>query len=302
MKSKLVILNNWPIIVGVMVILTALLWPGGMLFDTPEIAAQESSNITIKITAEVAYVDDYSNLLGGAIQVGDIISGEYTYDSATADSNSLPTVGDYWHDTAPYGIMINAGDFVFETDPNDVHFLVEIVNDHGNPPRDNYLLRSYNNLPISDEVKVDHISWQLDDPTLTALSSEELPTEPPNLEDWTSIFGLTITGCVPDPYFPQDCGYDEFFIRAHVTSVQIADSDTVVINGCDSGVYNHLLDSGDTINDLIAECEILLNDVDNHGEYVNCVAHIAEGLKKDKIISGREKDAIIRCAAQADIP
>lgn len=174
-----------------------------------------AATITINITAQVATVDDPSNLLAGAINVGDTITGTYRYDSTTLDSNAAPTVGDYRHSSPPYGITVNAGGFVFETDPSNVDFLVEIVNDHGTPPSDNYVLRSFNNLPLSNGALVDHIAWQLDDDTATALSSDTLPTVPPTLADWQSIFGLSINGSAPgDPDF-------EYFIRAHITSADV---------------------------------------------------------------------------------
>ena len=180
--------------------------------------------ITIKITAEVAYVDDIGNTLDGAIEVGDIIIGQYTYESMTLDTNPLPIVGDYQHDTSPYGISLEVNGLIFATDPEDVQFLVEIVNDHYYQGGwDNYLLRSYNNLPLPGGIIVEHISWQLDDPTATALSSDTLPTAPPVLEDWQSVFGLTITGSDPDD--PFGFGY---FIRAHVTSAVLAVLDEVV--------------------------------------------------------------------------
>jgi len=168
--------------------------------------------ITIKIVAKVVYIDDRHNLLGGAVNDGDIIEGKYTYDPTTPDTNSAPTVGDYYHTSSSCGIEVKAGGFVFKTDPSDVNFLVEIANDHGSPsPSDNYLLISYNNLPLSDEILVDYILWQLDDDTCTALSSTDLPTTAPVLADWESIFGLTLSGSDPsDPY-------KTYLIRAHVT-------------------------------------------------------------------------------------
>ncbi len=74
---------------------------------------------------------------------------------------------------------------------------------------------------------------------------------------------------------------------------------TVVIGDCDSGVENLLFDDGCTISDLIAECAA---GADNHGQFVSCVAHLTNGLKREGIISGKEKGAIQSCAAQADIP
>jgi hypothetical protein len=175
-----------------------------------------NSVITINITAQVETVEDPDNILGGAINVGDTITGTYTYDPTTADSNAAPTVGDYQHTSSPCGITVNAGGFVFRTDPSNVRFIVEICNDHGTPTaRDNYLLRSYNNLPLSNGALVEHIAWQLDDPTATALSSEALPTTPPILTHWESIFGLTLTG-----HDPGDPTGSDYFVRAHVTAAE----------------------------------------------------------------------------------
>ena len=186
----------------------------------------EAEPISIAITAQVRSVDDSSGVLGGAILVGDAITGTYTYESTTPDGNTLPTVGDYRHTTAPFGITLDVGGLTFKTDPNQVDFLVEIVNDHDNPSRDNYLLRSYNNLfdrsappdPLLPELPVmNHISWQLDDPTSAALSSEALPTAPPVLADWQSIFGLDISSTGPSGLF---------LIRADVTSAVVIPSPT----------------------------------------------------------------------------
>jgi hypothetical protein len=184
--------------------------------------------ITIKIVAKVAYVDDHYNLLGGAISVGDTIKAKYTYDSTISDTNPSPTVGDYWHTSPSCGIEVKAGGFVFTTDPSDVDFLFELCNDHGNPtPRDNYLLRSYNNLKLSNDMLVDHISWQLDDDSCAALSSTDLSAKAPNLDDWESIFGLTLSGSDPsDPF-------KTYMVRAHATKatktkakyIHIGDSD-----------------------------------------------------------------------------
>ena len=173
--------------------------------------------VSIAIEAQVAAVEDPSGALDGEVEVGDVITGTYTYDSSTTDSNPLPTVGDYRHLSTPFGISLSAGSLVFETDPDNVDFLVEIVNDHGVPARDNYLLRSYRNRRLANGAHIEHISWQLDDPTSTALSSADLPATPPVLGDWQSFFGLTIEGgsCTPS---------GGFFIRAHVTSAVTTDS------------------------------------------------------------------------------
>lgn len=167
--------------------------------------------ITIYLTAEVTYVDDHADLLEGKVTIDDIITGSYSYDSDTPDTNPSDTVGDYWHYNTPYGINLSAGSLVFQTDPDNVHFLVEVCNNHI-PPPDGYLLRSYNNLPLSNWVHVERISWQLDDYSGTALSSAALPTTPPVLEDWernylqitfgykgSSYILARVTSAIPEP-------------------------------------------------------------------------------------------------------
>jgi len=182
---------------------------------TPQQAvAASDSPITIAITATVQTVDDYANLLNGAIQPGDTVTGTYTYNAAASDTNSLPMVGDYWHTTTPYGVSLNVGGRIFETDPQNVSFLVELVNNHNG--RDNYLFRSYNNRRLYNGLYVTYIAWQLDDPTQTALKSTTLAKTAPKLSSWQSLFGLTLEGS--DTL--SSWGGNDFFIRAHVTQAQ----------------------------------------------------------------------------------
>jgi len=73
-------------------------------------------------------------------------------------------------------------------------------------------------------------------------------------------------------------------------------SETVVIDGCDSGVENVLLEDGCTIFDLILECA---DNVKNHGKFVRCVTHLLRDLKKQEIITRKQKRAIRKCAVKA---
>lgn len=74
---------------------------------------------------------------------------------------------------------------------------------------------------------------------------------------------------------------------------------TNVIDGCDSGVENLLLDGGCTMTDEIAECAASAR---NHGAFVSCVAHLTNRWKRDGLISGAEKGRIQSCAARSSIP
>jgi hypothetical protein len=176
-------------------------------------SAAKKGDVTIAFTAVVETVEDSGLCLGGSIAPGDRITGLYTYNLSTPDEQpDNPNVGDYWHTTAPYGIQVQAGGHVFRTDPGNVNFLVEIVNNLSGS--DNYLLRSYTNLPLSSGTcTVEHISWQLDDPSQKALSSDKLPAKPPKLSNWQSIFGLDLVGQNPSTG-------EFYFVRAHVTTVR----------------------------------------------------------------------------------
>jgi len=74
---------------------------------------------------------------------------------------------------------------------------------------------------------------------------------------------------------------------------------TVVIDGCDTAVPNTISPDGCTISDQIAACAA---GASNHGQFVSCVSHVTNELKKAGTITGQEKGAIESCAAQANIP
>ncbi len=177
-----------------------------------------NGNIAIKIVAEVTDVYDPDNLLGGAINVGDKIKGKYIYDSGTVDSfGGYPDIGFYEHYSAPYGIELEAGGFVFETDPNDVDFLIAIFdNEYYYYNGDLYGAISYNNLPLSDGINIDIIYWILIDHTYNAVSSDALPTTAPVLSDWAEN-ELHIDGY-------ESSSYHQFDITAKVTKATLSRS------------------------------------------------------------------------------
>ncbi len=76
-------------------------------------------------------------------------------------------------------------------------------------------------------------------------------------------------------------------------------SETVIIDSCDSGVANTVFNNGCRISDLIADCA---EGATNHGNFVSCVAHLTNSLKKNGTITGAQKGAIQSCAGGASIP
>jgi hypothetical protein len=144
--------------------------------------------ITLAVTGEVSFVDDYINVFGGSIGSGDLITGTYTYDPATQDSEpSDPAVGLYHHNTAPAGISLTIGGFTFTTDPSSVNFDIRIE-DNYLLGEDRYWLQSHSNLDLTGGVGVGFISWQLADHTGTPLSDDSLPLREPDLSGWDTTF------------------------------------------------------------------------------------------------------------------
>lgn len=154
----------------------------------------------------VTSIQDFGFELDSSVKDGVAVKGFYVYDDSAVDSNTDATVGQFRFGDAAFGITVNVGNYVFRTNPEHVDFLLEVVN----RDRDNYLLRSYHNVS-STGLRVEHIAWQLDDPSGTALASDAMPTAAPNLAAFPeTFFGLTIGG-----------GFDGYFIRAVITKVDV---------------------------------------------------------------------------------
>ena len=117
--------------------------------------------ITIKIDAQVTNVQDSNNLLEGKIQINDSITGKYTYDSETPDSEPDPKLGYYKYNSSTFGIEIKAGGFIFKTDPSDVNFEIQIYNDYliYYDICDVYFVASNNNSQLSNGLLVSYIQW-----------------------------------------------------------------------------------------------------------------------------------------------
>ena len=143
-------------------------------------------------------------------------------------------------------------------------------------------------------------------------------TNPTNTIVWT-LFSVTFQATAPNTIIALrnfDSPSQTFSLIDNVSVTPVLDSDgdgvpddedacldstlstSVVIDNCDSGVGNQLFDDGCTITDLIAECA---KGASNHGQFVSCVSHLTNDLKKAGAITGQQKGAIQSCAAQADI-
>ncbi|MHC4283094.1 MAG: PEP-CTERM sorting domain-containing protein [Planctomycetota bacterium] len=164
--------------------------------------------ITIEISGEVTFVGGYD--APDTIHEGSNFTGTYTYNSSTIDSGG----GSYQHNS-PYGFNISLGGYEFKTASSHIgQFVISIWDNHVNYSGyvfDEYLIKSYENSPLSNGVLVDEIRLILVDFTHTALSSSALPATAPVLNEWGTkslqIYGPgnslsiqgTITQAVPEP-------------------------------------------------------------------------------------------------------
>jgi len=171
--------------------------------------------VTIQIEAVVDTVYDSGNYLEGQINPGDIITGYYTYDSLTLDSNPLPDYAAYYQYNPLCIVSLTVGGFHFITDTDNMDYRIAISN--GYQSRDSYSVGSKNNLPLSNGVLVHDIYWLLVDNTCNALESDMLPTTPPVLEQWQTNRLRIETD-------------RNFYIDAHVTSA-VPEPATIILFG-----------------------------------------------------------------------
>jgi hypothetical protein len=171
--------------------------------------------ITISIEAVVTGVTDNDNLLEGKVTIGGTITGTYTYDTSTPDTNPISFIGGYSHSSSQCGVTLIIGELDFSTNTNDTNFRVTIVDNSPDIPGDGYSWHSYNNNDLDNDVQVDSIYWQIIDNTGTALYSTALPTTAPILSNWQYDNHLTITGGTGG--IPP-CYEKTFSIGAEVTS------------------------------------------------------------------------------------
>jgi hypothetical protein len=154
--------------------------------------------VSAEFTAELTGVRDDWGLLQGRINVGDTITGTYTYDTSIPDANPHPSGARYEYYAPPSGISVQAGGFVSRSNPDNTYFFVEIEDDAHlvAGTRDTFSSASENNLPFGSDVFVDEIFLDFEDYSAHALSSDSLPTDAPDIAVW-SLAQVHITGNNP---------------------------------------------------------------------------------------------------------
>ena len=154
--------------------------------------------VIVEFTAEVSDVVDSYGFMQGIVNIGDIVTGTYTYDTSTPDSSPFLGIGRYEYYTPPSGIFIHVGGFKSKTDPDNTDFVVTTENDAYliNGTRDSFRLENNNNLPFGSDIIIDMISLYLGVHNGNALSSDALPTVAPVVADW-QLLRVYVGGYVP---------------------------------------------------------------------------------------------------------
>jgi len=133
--------------------------------------------------ARVTQVIDAGAILQGAVAPDQVVTGQYVYNSRTADSNALPSLGEYLHVANGFGMEVDASGFIFRTDPQASSFTVRIGNGtiQQGMPVDLYQLTSTSNLPLDAGTTVDMVEWTLTDASASVIAVDSLPFDPPSV-------------------------------------------------------------------------------------------------------------------------
>lgn len=198
-----------------------------------------TSVVTFNVSATVREIYDYDNSLGNSVQVGDAISGTYTFNTDTPDIDPSVDYGRYEHQpgSGSYGFSISIANTTLSTNTSTDQFNIMIGNAGGNLTWDSYNADQYGTqVPFINGTIVDTMGIYIDDPQGNMLSSTALTSEPPLLTG-TGYKDFYISG------FGNNAASTSYFsIVADLTSISNAQdcqqqSDPVVVSP-GSGVFD----------------------------------------------------------------
>lgn len=235
--------------------------------------------ITFAVSGTVTSASGTENLTGGVVQVGDTVSGTYTFTAPHPDSDASPDFGNYEYTMTPNGITLTSGDNVFSTDPNNVLFRIQPwdVYDSGTQTGsfDEYRVLSLNNdMPVAPGSSTSTLSTILvrvrgDNTTVgntderNLFDSDALPLLPPPLIDLNNLGLNTITIDLP---VSTGSSTKVFTIEAVVDSLTLVPpTPEENIANLASAVMNLNLANGIS-NSLDSKLDTVLNALDDMNE------------------------------------
>ena len=141
-----------------------------------------ADQVTFAVNATVREVWDYDNALGYSVNIGDAITGTYTFYKNVADIDPAPEHARYEYQpgSGSYGFDITINNTSLKTNTNTDMFAIMISDGQGWP--DFYAVEQFGTqLPFINGTIVDSMGVFIDDPSGNAVTSTALSNQPPTL-------------------------------------------------------------------------------------------------------------------------
>jgi len=156
-----------------------------------------AERVTVGVVAILSYIDDFycQCIREGDFEIGDTLRAFYSYDTGAVDTEPSPYAGRYLYPDPANCFRVYHRNFTFASDPDSVSIVIAI-NDSlsSGGVNDAYRVYSWWNTPDTVYAgMIGLILMQLVDPTLTAISGDALPTEPPDLSMYSTA-NLMVAG------------------------------------------------------------------------------------------------------------
>jgi hypothetical protein len=186
--------------------------------------ADSADSVTVNLTARVTGFQDDANALGGQIQIGQEIRGSYTYATNLTDHHASAAIGVYMAPPGQASTRLSVGSLVFESSSATNESTFDIGVEAGNPSGGGYgyfHLASRRNQPLPSGAVVDGIGIYFDDPSGHAPTSDVLPTQAPNLQDFPERY------MVLDGFFGESGRYS---VIAVIESVELVPPQAIEVS------------------------------------------------------------------------
>jgi hypothetical protein len=153
--------------------------------------------VTVGFRGVVFYIEEFCCFnLPETINIGDTLTGYYTYSTDAVDTDPDPNIGAYAYSEHPVGIVTYLEEYTFRTDTANVWVSLTVTNNgtFSGVVQDRYRYTSLGNTLTFGQFPTTRIQVDLGDSTATAVGDDSLPLYPPDLAEWGYFHGVTIYG------------------------------------------------------------------------------------------------------------
>lgn len=177
-------------------------------------AVSQAEQVSYEINAVIDQIIDPGKLLAGQVKKGDILKGMYTFDTKAVDTDSSPQYGHFDQLNENNGFSLRMNKLVSKK-PTSHHNLFHTI-DISNGKTDYFYIESMTELPLGNDLMIRNISLEIFDYTGSAINSDALSPEPPEIthaEDKNVLFSGTKVNT-----------HNDFDVKAHITSIRRIDN------------------------------------------------------------------------------